>query len=121
MASKELKIDCPCCKAKLVIDSETGIILQSTAHKEAPPSLQDFLKNDKNRGRNLEEKFAEAKRQEDNRLQTLEKKFEWAKKNKDALVTGAALGMSIKEEIKCKTKKSSTRSTKTTSKPTSRT
>jgi hypothetical protein len=85
MASKELKIDCPCCKAKLVIDSETGIILQSTAHKEAPPSLQDFLKNDKNRGRNLEEKFAEAKRQEDNRLQTLEKKFEWAKKNKDKL------------------------------------
>ena len=36
-----------------------------------------------------------------------DKNFEsWAKKNKDALVTGATLGMSIKEEIKCKTKKS---------------
>ena len=45
----------------------------------------------------------------------------WVKKNKDALVTGAALGMSIKEEIKSKAKTSSTRSTKTTSKPTSRT
>ena len=29
----------------------------------------------------------------------------WTKKNKDALVTGAKLGMSIKEEIKQKTKK----------------
>ena len=29
----------------------------------------------------------------------------WTKKNKDALATGAKLGMSIKEEIKQKTKK----------------
>ena len=85
MSAKEIKIDCPCCKAKLVIDVETGSILQSTPHKEEGLSLQDFLKNDKNRGKDLEDKFAEAKRQEDSRLKVLEKKFEWAKKNKDKL------------------------------------
>ena len=85
MSMKEIHIDCPCCKAKLVIDAETGAVLQSTAHKEAGPSLEDFLKNDKNRGKDLDDKFAEAKRQEDSRLKVLEKKFEWAKKNKDKL------------------------------------
>ena len=83
--AQELKIDCPCCKAKLVIDSETGVILQTTPYKEASPTLQDFLKNDKNRTRDLDEKFAESRRMEDSRLQTLEKKFEWAKKNRDQL------------------------------------
>ena len=39
-------------------------------------------------------------------LRTDEHFEKWAKKNKDALVTGATLGMSIKQEIKCKTKKS---------------
>ena len=35
-----------------------------------------------------------------------DKNFEsWAKKNKDALVTGAELGLSIKQEIKQKVKK----------------
>ena len=83
--SKEIKIDCPCCNARLVIDPETSSILQAIPHKEDAPSLQDFLKNDKHRGKALEDKFAEAKRQEDSRLQVLEKKFEWAKKNKDKL------------------------------------
>jgi hypothetical protein len=85
VASKEIKIDCPCCRAKLVIDSETQGILQAIPHKEAAPSLQDFLKADKHRGKDLDEKFAESKRMEDSRLKVLEKKFEWAKKNKDKL------------------------------------
>ena len=85
MSAKEIKIDCPCCKAKLVIDVETGSILQSIPHKEEAQSLMDFLKADKNRGKDLEDKFAEAKRLEDGRLKVLEKKFEWAKKNKDKL------------------------------------
>ena len=85
MSLKEIKIDCPCCRAKLVIDPETSAFLQVTPHKEAAPSLQDFLKTDKHRGKALDEKFAEAKRTEDSRLKVLEKKFEWAKKNKDKL------------------------------------
>jgi hypothetical protein len=85
MSAKEIEIDCPCCKAKLVIDPETGAILQMIPHKEDAPSLRDFLKADKHRGKALDEKFAESKRVEDSRLKVLEKKFEWAKKNKDKL------------------------------------
>ena len=85
MSAKEIKIDCPCCKAKLVVDSETSAILHVTPHKEDAPSLRDFLKADKHRGKALDEKFAEAKRVEDSRLKVLEKKFEWAKKNRDKL------------------------------------
>ena len=85
MSSSEIKLDCPCCRAKLVIDSESGGIIKFFPHKEEAPSLQDFLKADKNRGKDLEEKFAESKRVEDSRLDLLNKKFEWAKKNKDKL------------------------------------
>ena len=85
MSSREIKLDCPCCRAGLVIDGETGGVLRAVPHKEAPPSLQDFLASDKNRARDLEDKFAEAKRQEDSKLALLNKKFEWAKKNKDKL------------------------------------
>jgi hypothetical protein len=82
MNAPELKIDCPCCKAKLVVDAETGGVLQAVPHKEAPPTLESFMKAEPGRAKDLEDKFAEARRQEDGRLAILEKKFEWAKKNK---------------------------------------
>ena len=85
MTLREIKVDCPCCRAKLVIDPEGGGVIQAVPHKEAPPSLQDFLKSDKHRAKDLEDKFSESKRQEDTRLDLLNKKFEWAKKNKDKL------------------------------------
>jgi hypothetical protein len=85
MPSSELHIDCPCCHAKLVIDRESGIVLHSTAHKEAPPTLESFMKAESGRAKDLEDKFAEARRQEEGRLAALEKKFEWAKKNADKL------------------------------------
>ncbi len=81
----DLRIDCPCCKAKLVVDTETGAVLQATPHKEAPPSLESFMKADQSRAKELEDKFAEARKQEEGRLAMLEKKFEWARKNKDKL------------------------------------
>jgi hypothetical protein len=83
--SRELKVDCPCCKAKLIVDTESGGVLQATAHKTAPPSLESFMKAEPGRSKDLEEKFAESRRQEDSRLELLNKKFEWAKKNKDKL------------------------------------
>ena len=85
MPSSELKIECPCCKASLVVDSETGIVLQAAAHKQAPVSLETFLKSEAGRAKELEDKFAEARRIEESRKAMLEKKFEWAKKNKDKL------------------------------------
>ncbi len=85
MEAKELKIECPCCRAKLIIDSVNGGIIQFTAHKEAPISLESFLQGDKTRKDDLEQKFADAKSKEDSKMDLLNKKFEWAKKNKDKL------------------------------------
>jgi len=85
MTTSEFHIDCPCCNAKIVIDRETGTVLSATAHKAAPPSLESFLKNEAGRAKDLEDKFAEARRLEEGRKAALEKKFEWAKKNADKL------------------------------------
>jgi hypothetical protein len=85
MPASELRIDCPCCKAKLVVDPETGAVLQATAHKDAPPTLESFMKAESGRAKDLEDKFAEARRLEEGRRALLEKKFEWAKKNADKL------------------------------------
>lgn len=85
MSSPELIIDCPCCNAKLVIDRETGTVLSATAHKAPPPSFESFMKAEAGRAKDLEDKFAEARRIEEGRKAALEKKFEWAKKNADKL------------------------------------
>jgi hypothetical protein len=83
--SKELKLDCPCCKAQLIVDSATGGVIKFIPHKDEAPSLEQFMKADKERSKDLADKFAAAKKEEDNRLDLLNKKFEWAKKNKDKL------------------------------------
>ncbi len=83
--SKEIKVQCPCCQAELIIDFITGGVIKYTAHKEAQPTLEDFMKSDKTRSEDLATKFAQAKKQEDGKLDFLNKKFEWAKKNKDKL------------------------------------
>lgn len=85
MEPKEISLDCPCCRAKLIVDPATGRVLQFTAHKEAAPTLEQFMQADRNRSQDLASKFEEAKKQEDGRLEFLNKKFEWAKKNKDKL------------------------------------
>ncbi len=85
MADQELRIECPCCKAVLIVDAASGGVIKSTPHKEAPTSLESFLKSDKNRQSELSQRFAEAKLKEDAKMDLLNKKFEWAKKNKDKL------------------------------------
>lgn len=85
MEPKELSLDCPCCKAKLIVDPKSGGIIKFTPHKEEGPSLEQFMKSEKNRSADLASKFEEAKKQEDGKLDFLNKKFEWAKKNKDKL------------------------------------
>ncbi len=85
MEHKELKVHCPCCKAALVVDAETGGVLAHKVHKEQGQSLEDFLKQEKTRGKDLEEKFAESRRLEDSKFDLLEKKFQRAIRNKDQL------------------------------------
>ncbi len=85
MEPKELALDCPCCRAKLIVDPATGGIIKSIPHKEAGPSLEQFMKAEKSRSQDLASKFEEAKKQEDGKIDLLNKKWEWAKKNKDKL------------------------------------
>jgi len=85
MEPKELSLDCPCCRAKLIVDAATGGVLKFIPHKDEAPTLEQFMKADKHRSADLASKFEEAKRQEDSKLDLLNKKFEWAKKNKDKL------------------------------------
>ena len=85
MDAKEIKLDCPCCKAELIIDAASGGVIKFIPHKEEPPSLEQFMKSDKTRSKDLASKFEAAKKIEDGRLELLNKKFEWAKKNKDKL------------------------------------
>jgi hypothetical protein len=85
MEPKEFELDCPCCRAKLIIDAASGSVIKFFPHKEEAPSLEKFMEADKNRSKDLATKFEEAKKLEDGRLDLLKKKFEWAKKNKDKL------------------------------------
>ncbi len=82
-----LNVTCPCCKAKLVIDSVFGTVLSHEAHVK-PGSNVDLdnahgiLEEQK---RQREDKFADSFFQETHKEDILAKKFEEAmKKAKDA-------------------------------------
>jgi len=81
----DIKVECPCCKAELVIDKKLGRIIHSKKYVEPNQSLEDFMKTEGTREADLEQKFAEAKKNEDNKLDYIQKKFDWAKKNEDKL------------------------------------
>ncbi len=82
---KEIEIECPCCKAEIVIDPQSGRILAHKAYKEPNQSLDDFLKSEKSRNSELAEKFKAAKEREESKMDFLEKKFQRAKDNKHKL------------------------------------
>ena len=63
MASSRLEIECPMCHGMIIIDRDTGKILEKT------------------RTEDLDKKFAEAREREKNRLSEIEKKFQAAKNN----------------------------------------
>jgi Zn-finger nucleic acid-binding protein len=80
-------ISCPCCKAKLTIDSALGVVLSHEAPPKAGPNvdLTDAQKILAEQNRQREDKFADSWFQETNKEDILAKKFEEAmKKAKDA-------------------------------------
>jgi hypothetical protein len=92
MAKKEtenLRVTCPCCQAKLVIDSVFGAVLSHEAHVRPGPDVDltkasSILEEQK---RQREDKFADSFFQETHKEDILTKKFEEAmKKAKDAPV-----------------------------------
>jgi hypothetical protein len=81
MSVKTLEVACPCCKATLVVDAQTGAVLSHREHKKAMDSLDDFLAKQKHRSADLDAKFQSAQEREKNKMDLLNKKFEAAKQN----------------------------------------
>jgi len=83
---ENLKVICPCCQAKLVIDPIFGAVLSHEAPPKAGPNvdLTDAEKILAEQNRQREDKFADSWFQESNKEDILAKKFEEAmKKAKD--------------------------------------
>lgn len=85
--AEHLKVTCPCCQAKLVVDSVFGVVL---SHEEPPKTgpnvdLTDAQGILAEQTRRREDKFQDSWMQEQNKEDILAKKFEEAmKKAKDA-------------------------------------
>ncbi len=79
--AQTLEVECPLCHGTLLIDRDSGKVLEHREFKKERPSLEDFLKSEKTRTADLDRKFAEAKEREKNRLSEIEKKFEAARNN----------------------------------------
>ena len=84
---ERLHLTCPCCKAKLTVDTALGVVLSHEEPPRAGPNLdltnaQGILSEQQ---RQREDKFADSWFQETNKEDILAKKFEEAmKKAKDA-------------------------------------
>ena len=81
MASSRLEIECPMCHGMIIIDRDTGKILEHQAVQKKKQSLEEFLVKEKTGTEDLDKKFAEAREREKNRLSEIEKKFQAAKNN----------------------------------------
>ena len=82
------QIDCPCCKAKLTIDRELGVVLSHSAHKP-PPSIDfdDTSRLLREQTEAVEAKFRASVEAEKSKEDVLARKFaEGLKKAKDGPV-----------------------------------
>ena len=85
-SGENLKVTCPCCRAKLVVDAVFGAVLSHEAHVKPGPDvdLTDAQKILAEQNRQREDKFRDSWVQETNKEDILAKKFEEAmKKAKD--------------------------------------
>lgn len=84
---ENLQVTCPCCQAKLVVDSVFGAVLSHETPVKTGPQvdLSDAAKILDEQNRHREDKFRDSWFQESNKEDILAKKFEEAmKKAKDA-------------------------------------
>jgi hypothetical protein len=85
--SDNLNVTCPCCQAKLVVDSVFGAVLSHEAPPKKGPDVDLTQASSilQEQQRQREDKFADSWFQETNKEDILAKKFEEAmKKAKDA-------------------------------------
>ena len=79
--TQTLELECPMCHGILIVDRDSGKVLEHREFKKEKHSLEDFIQSEKTRSADLDKKFAEAREKEKNRLSEIEKKFEAAKNN----------------------------------------
>ncbi len=83
MALLELK--CPMCKGKLWIDPSSGRIIDHRAADQKKLDLDAFMKSQKSRGTDLENKFIKAKEEQEKRKEKMEEDFKRAKEHPDEI------------------------------------
>ncbi len=73
----QVKINCPCCQAALVLDRETLSLLYYTEHREKAggASFDQALKELKEKERQMNSRFQQAVAEEKQRRALLDKKF----------------------------------------------
>lgn len=86
MSLFELK--CPMCKGTLWIDPSSGRLVDHKSADHKKIDLQDFMKSQKNRGSELEDKFMKAKEDSAQRMEQMEKDFKKAKEHPEELKGG---------------------------------
>lgn len=79
------EIKCPICKGKIWVDSSTGSVVdhESADHKKI--NLDNFLKSQKDRSSELEDKFKKAKEKQEKRKMQMEKDFIKAKEHPEEI------------------------------------
>ena len=84
MSEERIEVTCPCCQAKLLVDSTSGLVLH-TLSKRSAYSFDDALQKEKDRKSKSDELFAKAIEDEKRRQVSLEEKFNAAVRSKDEL------------------------------------
>ena len=76
----KLRVDCPCCGAKLVVAPQTGDVVNFEAPKEAPKSFDDAFGNMKAGRARREDAFSKAFDRTQRLGEILDQKFQEARK-----------------------------------------
>ncbi len=82
--SKNVKVECPCCQASLLVNTRTGLVLHSEK-KKLDYSFENAVQDVEDRKQKAAELFDKAFVDEKKRQQGLEEKFREALKSKDEL------------------------------------
>jgi hypothetical protein len=77
---QSLRVDCPCCGAKLVVARDTGDVVTFEAPKAAPKSFDEAVGEMRSGHARREDAFAKAFDRTRRLEQVLDKKFEEARK-----------------------------------------
>ncbi len=73
------EVKCPMCKGTIWIDPSTGQVIDHRAVDHQKADIKEFIKSQKDRGSELENKFRKAKEEQQKRKEEMEKRFKNAR------------------------------------------